>query len=73
MRVHLSLATLLLVAVSFGFSAWVEHIGSYDAVYGALGSLIVVVLWFYFAVLALVIGACVNGELEVIEPGSQAA
>jgi uncharacterized BrkB/YihY/UPF0761 family membrane protein len=38
-----------------------------------LGSLIVVVLWFYFAVLALVIGACVNGELEVIEPGSQAA
>jgi len=66
-------ATLLLVAVSFGFSTWVEHIASYDAVYGALGSLIVVVLWFYFAVLALVIGACVNGELEVIEPGSQVA
>jgi membrane protein len=66
-------ATLLLVAVSFGFSAWVEHIASYDAVYGALGSLIVVILWFYFAVLAVVIGACVNGELEVIEPGPQAA
>jgi membrane protein len=62
-------ATALLVLVSFGFSAWVEHIGSYDAVYGTLGSLVVVILWFYFSVLAVVIGACVNGELEVIEPG----
>lgn len=63
-------ATLLLVVVSFGFSAWVEHIASYDAVYGTLGSLVVVILWFYFSVLAVVIGACVNGELEVIEPSA---
>jgi len=61
-------ATLLLVVVSFGFSAWVENIVSYDAVYGTLGSLVVVILWFYFAALAVAIGACVNGELEVIEP-----
>ena len=67
------MATLLLVVVSFGFSAWVEHIASYDAVYGALGSLVVVILWFYFAVVAVVIGACVNGELEVIEPSSAPA
>jgi len=63
-------ATLLLVVVSFGFSAWVEHIASYDAIYGTLGSLVVVILWFYFSVLAMVIGACVNGELEVIEPSA---
>ncbi|CAN5832691.1 YihY/virulence factor BrkB family protein [soil metagenome] len=62
-------ATVLLVLVSFGFSAWVEHIGSYDAVYGTLGSVVIVILWFYFSVLAVVIGACINGELEVIEPG----
>lgn len=65
-------ATLLLVVVSFGFSAWVEHIASYDAVYGTLGSLVVVILWLYFSALAVAIGACVNGELEVIEPGARA-
>jgi membrane protein len=64
-------ATLLLVVVSFGFSAWVEHIVSYDAVYGTLGSLVVVILWFYFSALAVSIGACVNGELEVIEPSAR--
>ena len=63
-------ATLLLVVVSFGFSAWVEHIASYNAVYGTLGSLVVVILWFYFSALAVAIGACVNGELEVIEPNT---
>jgi membrane protein len=63
--------TVLLVLVSFGFSAWVEHIGSYDAVYGTLGSLVIVILWFYFSTLAVVIGACINGELEVIEPGHE--
>lgn len=66
-------ATLLLVVVSFGFSSWVEHIVSYDAVYGTLGSLVVVILWFYLSTLAVAIGACVNGELEVIEPGAVAA
>lgn len=65
------IATMLLVVVSFGFSAWVEHITSYDAAYGAIGSLVVVILWFYFSVVAVVIGACVNGELEVIEPAPQ--
>lgn len=64
-------ATLLLVVVSFGFSAWIEHIASYDAVYGTLGSLVVVILWFYLSALAVAIGACVNGELEVIEPSAR--
>lgn len=28
-------------------------------------------LWFYFSALAVAIGACVNGELEVIEPSAR--
>jgi membrane protein len=57
-------ATGLLVLVSWGLSVWVDHIASYDAVYGTFGSLIVIMLWFYLSTIALVIGGFVNGELE---------
>lgn len=57
-------ATALLVLVSWALSLWVDHIASYDAVYGTFGSLIVIMLWFYLSTIALVIGGFVNGELE---------
>jgi membrane protein len=58
------LATVLLVLVSWALSAWVDNVASYDSVYGAFGSLIVLMLWFYLSTLALIIGGFVNGELE---------
>ena len=58
------IATGLLVLVSWALSVWVDHIASYDAVYGTFGSLIVIMLWFYLSTIALVIGGFVNGELE---------
>jgi membrane protein len=58
------IATTLLVLVSWALSVWVDHIASYDAVYGTFGSLIVIMLWFYLSTIALVIGGFVNGELE---------
>lgn len=57
-------ATLLLVIVSWALSVWVDHIASYDSVYGAFGSLVVLMLWFYLSTIALVIGGFINGELE---------
>ncbi len=56
--------TVVLVAVSIGLSQYVERVASYDMVYGAFGSVIVVLLWFYLSVIALVIGGFVNAELE---------
>jgi len=53
-----------LVLVSWGLSVWVDNVASYDSVYGAFGSLIVIMLWFYFSTIALIIGGFVNGELE---------
>ena len=58
------IATTLLIIVSWALSLWVDHIASYDAVYGTFGSLIVIMLWFYLSTIALVIGGFVNGELE---------
>ena len=57
-------ATFLLVIVSLGLSLWVERVASYNAVYGAFGSIIVVMLWFYLSVIALVLGGFFNAELE---------
>jgi membrane protein len=56
--------TLLLVLVSFLLSQWVERIASYEAFYGAFGSVIVIVLWFYFSTMTLLIGGFFNAELE---------
>jgi membrane protein len=57
-------ATVLLVLVSWALSVWVDNVASYDSVYGAFGSLIVIMLWFYLSTVALIIGGFINGELE---------
>jgi len=57
-------ATLLLVAVSIGLSQWVERVSNYELFYGAFGSVVVVLLWFYLSTIALVLGGFINAELE---------
>ena len=57
-------ATLLLVVVSWGLSQWVERVSNYELFYGAFGSVVVVLLWFYLSTIALVLGGFINAELE---------
>jgi membrane protein len=57
-------ATLLLILVSWGLSLWVDKVAEYELIYGAFGSVLVVILWFYFSTIALVVGGFVNAELE---------
>ncbi len=57
-------ATLLLVLVSWGLSQWVERVSHYELFYGAFGSIVVVLLWFYLSTIALVLGGFCNAELE---------
>ena len=59
-----AVATTLLVIVSVGLSVWVDRVAAYDLWYGAFGSVVVVLLWFYLSVMSLVIGGFVNAELE---------
>jgi len=58
------IASLLLLLVSLGLSQWVTRVATYDVVYGTFGSVVVVMLWFYLSVIALVLGGFVNAELE---------
>ena len=58
------IATLLLVIVSWALSQWVERVSHYELFYGAFGSIVVVLLWFYLSTIALVLGGFINAELE---------
>lgn len=57
-------ATVLWQLVSLGFSFYVSNFGSFDATYGSLGGLIVLMLWFFLTGLILVIGAEVNAMVH---------
>lgn len=58
------LAAVLWVIASVGFSIYVSHFSSYDATYGALGAIIILLVWLYVGNLALLIGALANRELR---------
>lgn len=57
-------ATLLLIVVSWALSLWVDNIANGELIYGAFGSVIVTLLWFYLSTMALLVGGFVNAELE---------
>jgi membrane protein len=58
------MATLLWLAISLVFRVYVTNFANYNATYGAIGGVIVLMLWFYCSGLALLIGAEVNAQAE---------
>jgi membrane protein len=54
------LATWLWIAVTTGFSLYVERFGSYDKTYGSLGAVIVLLTWMYLTSLVVIVGAEFN-------------
>ena len=61
-------ATLLWLVVSIGFRVYVQNFGDYTAVYGAIGSVIVLMLWLYLSGFSLLIGAELNSEIDRARP-----
>ena len=62
------LATALWLAISIGFKFYVAHFTSYNATYGTIGGVIVLMLWFYLSALAVLVGAELNAEIEHASP-----
>jgi membrane protein len=58
------LAAVLWVLASIGFSFYVSRFSSYDATYGTLGAVIVLLVWIYVISIAMLVGALVNRELR---------
>jgi len=61
-------ATFLWLVISLGFKFYVANFGAYNATYGTIGGVIVLLLWFYVSALAVLIGAEVNAEIEHASP-----
>ncbi|MDB6041808.1 MAG: hypothetical protein JWM63_359 [Gammaproteobacteria bacterium] len=56
-------ATLWLLG-SLAFAAYAQDFGSYGKTYGALGGVIVLLMWFYLMGFTIVLGAEINAEME---------
>jgi membrane protein len=57
-------AILVWAVASVGFGLYVAHFASYNKTYGALGGVIVFLLWLWITNVALLFGAEVDSELE---------
>ncbi|EIT83954.1 Ribonuclease BN [Fictibacillus macauensis ZFHKF-1] len=53
-------------AVSLGFAAYVK-LNNYAALYGQLGGIVVLMIWFYMSAMVLIIGALLNSELHPLQ------
>jgi len=54
----------LWLAGSLGFRLYLKYFNTYNAVYGSLGAVIILMLWFYLTGAAILIGGEVNSEIE---------
>lgn len=57
-------ATGLWAIASGGFRYYVIHFGNYNQVYGAVGAVMILLLWLYVSAFALLVGAQVNRVLD---------
>ena len=58
------MATVLWVLVSVAFSIYTSNFGKYNETYGALGAIVVTMLWLQLTALAVLLGAELNAEME---------
>jgi membrane protein len=58
------LVTVIWAVVSLGFTFYVNNFGSYDATYGAIAGVIVLMLWLYITCYLVLLGAEINSEAE---------
>ncbi|WP_417719542.1 YihY/virulence factor BrkB family protein [Salipiger sp.] len=55
---------------SFALASYVRNFDRFNEVYGSLGAVVALLLWFYLSALVTLLGAQLNGELENLAPGS---
>ncbi len=62
----------LWLAVSYGFKLYLSFFGNYSVTYGSIGTVIVLMLWFYLSGAAILTGAIISSvikdQLSAIRP-----
>ncbi len=57
-------AVVIWVAASYGFSIYLSNFGRYNEIYGALGAVVILLLWLYISAYVILLGGFLNAELE---------
>jgi membrane protein len=68
-----AVAVVLWLASSFGLGLYLRRFVEFTAIYGTLGAMIALMLWFYFSSLAILIGAEVNAQMQLTRSESRVA
>jgi membrane protein len=59
-----AVALLAWIVLSLGFGFYVANFGAYDATYGALGAIIVFLVWLFLSNCAILLGVEINAEVQ---------
>lgn len=58
------IASVLWLAVSIGFSVYVQNFGSYNETFGSIAGVIVLLMWMWLSAYVILFGAELNSEIE---------
>ena len=56
-------AAMAWAAVSYGFSAYLGSFNSYNRIYGSIGAVVALLMWFFLGGFSVLVGALINLEL----------
>ena len=57
-------AVLLWMGLSLGFKVYVDHFSNYNAAYGSIAGVIVLMLWLYLTGVVILLGGEINAQIE---------
>ena len=61
------------LVISLAFKWYVSHFADYQKTYGAIGGVMIALLWFYFTSLAILLGAQMDATIAQASSGGQSA
>lgn len=62
--VGVTFAALAWAGVSMGFSFYLANFNSYNRIYGSIGAVVILMMWLYLSVWAVLVGGAINAELH---------
>lgn len=56
--------TVTWLMISWGFGVFVRNFGQYEATYGSISAVVLLLLWFWLTAMTIIVGAELNSEME---------
>jgi len=62
-----TLSTLLFIITTLGFNWYLSHFSQYNKLYGSIGTVMIIMLWFYISSIILLIGFELNASIASLK------